>query len=67
MIQEFIGTLCNLVETLSNSLTVQYFEDNQQVWLLNTTTGNKLYMGNIYQMVERAKHQQIINETMGEI
>ena len=64
--QQFINALCSIFDTLSNSLTLQYFEDTQEVWIANTKTGNRLYMGNVYQIIERAKNQQIINETMGE-
>ena len=63
MLEQFISALCSIIETLSNCLTLQYFEDTQEVWIINTKTQNKLYMGNVYQIIERAKHQQIINET----
>lgn len=65
IIENFVSTLCNMIETLSYSLTLQYFEENQQVWILNKETSHKIYMGNIYQIMDRAKQQY--EKTMGEI
>ena len=65
IIEDFVKTLCNMIETLSYSLTIQYFEETQQVWILNQETNHKIYMGNIYQIMGRAYEQ--FNKKMGEI
>lgn len=63
--QDFIRALCEIFDTLSDSLTLQYLEDREEVWIVNTKTNNKLYMGNVYNIMDRAYYQHLINE--GEI
>lgn len=60
--QDFIKALCDIFDTLSDSLTLQYLEDSGEVWVLDTKTNNKLYMGDIDTIIQRASNQQIINE-----
>lgn len=64
--QDFIKALCNIFDTLSDSLTLQYLEDSGEVWVLDTKSKNKLYMGDIDTIIKRASNQQIINEMEGE-
>lgn len=56
-LNDFITALCDLMDTLSDHLTIQYYEENQEVWITNINTGNKLYMGNIYDIVDRFKEK----------
>ena len=65
--QDFIKALCDIFDTLSDSLTLQYLEDSGEVWVLDTKSNNRLYMGDIDTIIKRASNQQIINETKGEI
>jgi hypothetical protein len=64
--QDFIKALCEIFDTLSDSLTLQYLEDSGEVWVLDTKSKNKLYMGDIDTIIKRASNQQIINEMEGE-
>lgn len=64
--QDFIKALCEIFDTLSDSLTLQYYEDSGEVWVLDTKSKNKLYMGDIDTIIKRASNQQIINEMEGE-
>ena len=64
--ENFIKALCEIFDTLSDSLTLQYFEDREEIWIMNTKTNNKLYMGNVYDIMDRAYYQHIKNEMEGE-
>ena len=64
--QDFIKALCEIFDTLSDSLTLQYLEDSGEVWVLDTKSKNKLYMGDIDTIIKRASNQQIMNEMEGE-
>lgn len=52
---ELVKVLCEMMDTLSDSLTVQYYEESGTVWIVDTMTGDRVKMGEITAIIDRLK------------